>query len=50
MSSKAKASSAASDQTPVVSDEHSDMRSPLKPLLWMALLLAALIAFGVYSN
>ncbi|MET0388202.1 MAG: hypothetical protein ABW321_19675 [Polyangiales bacterium] len=27
-----------------------EMRSPLKPLLWLAIVLGALIAFGAYYN
>lgn len=32
------------------SEHESANASPLKPLLWMALLLAGLIAFGAYFN
>ena len=29
---------------------HTEMQSPLKPLFWMLLVLAALITFGVLSD
>jgi len=51
MSSGSQSPSASSQKSATTAGgHHGEMRSPLKPLFWMAVVLAALIAFGAYYN